>query len=99
MNDALELLWVKEVFDKHTKNCTIGQYRLLILNGHSSHITSEFNHYCLENSIVVLYMPPHSSYLLQPLDIVLKLQPSEVSKCWRVAIEASLSCHQVATRP
>ena len=69
-NDALGLLWVKEVFDKHTKNRTIGRYRLLILDGHGSHITPEFDHYCSENSIVVLCMPPHSSHLLQLLDVV-----------------------------
>ena len=29
----------------------------------------EFLAYCLENKIVCLYMLPHSSHLLQPLDV------------------------------
>jgi hypothetical protein len=29
----------------------------------------EFDQYCLDHNIIVLYMPAHSSYLLQPLDV------------------------------
>ena len=47
----------------------IGQYRLLILDGHGSYVMLEFNQYCLEHLIIVLCMPPHSSHLLQPLDV------------------------------
>jgi hypothetical protein len=68
-NDALGLFWLKNMFDKHTKNRTIGPYRLLILDGHGSHSTAEFDRYCSENSIIALCMPPHSSHLLQPLDV------------------------------
>ena len=57
------------MFDKHTKDRSVGRYRLLILDGHGSHVTPEFDQYCLEQSIIVLCMPPHSSHLLQPLDI------------------------------
>jgi hypothetical protein len=31
----------------------------------------EFQDYCKENKIIALCMPPHSSHLLQPLDVVL----------------------------
>jgi hypothetical protein len=68
-NDKLGLTWLKEVFNKHTQTRTIGRYRLLVLDGHGSHNTPEFDHFCTENSIIVLYMPPHSSHLLQPLDV------------------------------
>ncbi len=68
-NNKIGLHWLKEVFDKHTQGCTIGRYRLLILDGHGSHVTPEFDQYCLEHSIIVLCMPPHSSHLLQPLDV------------------------------
>jgi hypothetical protein len=67
--DALGLTWLKDTFDKHTRNRTVGKYRLLILDGHGSHITAEFDQYCSQNSIIVLCMPPHSSHLLQPLDV------------------------------
>jgi hypothetical protein len=41
----------------------------LILNGHGSHSGPEFDQFCTKNSIIPLYMPPHSSHLLQPLDV------------------------------
>ena len=69
MNNQIGLTWLKTVFNKHTKDCSVDQYRLLILDGHGSHVTPEFNQYCLECSIIILCMPPHSSHLLQPLDV------------------------------
>ncbi|KAF5201710.1 Pogo transposable element [Thalictrum thalictroides] len=68
-NNELGLIWLKDVFDKYTKSRTIGRYRLLILDGHKSHCTAEFDQYCMENSIIPLCMPPHSSHILQPLDV------------------------------
>ena len=56
-------------FDKWTKNQTTGTYRLLILDGHSSHSTPELDQFCSENNIITLCMPAHSSHLLQPLDV------------------------------
>jgi hypothetical protein len=41
----------------------------LILDGHGSHNAPEFDQFCTENSIIPLYMPAHSSHLLQPLDV------------------------------
>jgi hypothetical protein len=60
--------WLKH-FDKHTKASTTGAYRLLIMDGHDSHNSIEFRDYCKERNIITLCMPPHSSYLLQPLNI------------------------------
>jgi DDE superfamily endonuclease len=62
------LEWIKH-FDKHTRDQAVGVYRLLILDGHGSHSTPEFQTFCEEKKIIVLYMPPHTSHLLQPLDV------------------------------
>lgn len=67
--DEVGLIWLQTVFNEHTKARTIGQYRLLILDGHGSHATPEFDRFCLDNAIITLCMPPHSSHLLQPLDV------------------------------
>jgi hypothetical protein len=40
-----------------------------VLNGHESHQSIEFDSYYKEKDIIPLYMPPHSSHMLQPLDI------------------------------
>jgi len=66
--DALGFEWVKH-FNQHTAARTAGVYRLLILDGHSSHATPEFDQFCTENKIITLCMPPHTSHLLQPLDV------------------------------
>ena len=47
----------------------VGARRLLILNGHESHHSLEFQELCKANNIYTLCMPPHSSHLLQPLDV------------------------------
>ena len=66
--DELGVEWVKH-FNQYTAARTAGVYRLLILDGHSSHATPEFDQYCTENKIITLCMPPHTSHLLQPLDV------------------------------
>jgi hypothetical protein len=42
-----------------------------MLNGHESHHSADFEAVCKEHNIITLCMPPHSSHLLQPLDIAL----------------------------
>ncbi|KAK8872257.1 Pogo transposable element with KRAB domain [Apiospora arundinis] len=66
----LGLDWIKH-FDEHTKGHRKSRYRLLILDGHESHISAEFEAYCKSNDIITISMPPHSSHLLQPLDVAL----------------------------
>jgi hypothetical protein len=68
-DNELGLSWLEHVFEKHTAHRTKGVYRLLILDGHGSHLTPEFDLFCKEHRIITLCMPPHSSHLLQPLDI------------------------------
>jgi hypothetical protein len=60
--------WIKH-FDHHTALRTKGKYRLLILDGHESHHSTEFELYCQKHNIITLCMPPHSSHYLQPLDV------------------------------
>jgi hypothetical protein len=68
-DNELGLTWLKHVFEKHTTHRMKGVYRLLILDGHGSHVTPEFDLFCKEHLIITLCMPPHSSHLLQPLDV------------------------------
>jgi hypothetical protein len=68
-DNELGLTWLREVFQKHTAHHTKGVYRLLILDGHGSHVAPEFDLFCKENSIITPCMPPHSSHLLQPCDV------------------------------
>ena len=47
----------------------MGTVRLLIIDGHKSHNSLDFQQYCRENKIITLCMPSHLSHLLQPLDV------------------------------
>ncbi len=67
-NDELTIHWIQH-FNHSTRSRTVGNYRLLILDGHGSHAMPEFTDYCKENKIVIRCMPSHSSHELQPLDV------------------------------
>ena len=68
-SDEIGLRWLQKLFIPSTSSCMKGQYRLLVLDGHGSHLTPNFDKICEENKIILICMPPHSSHLLQPLDI------------------------------
>jgi hypothetical protein len=54
--NELGLDWVKH-FNRHTQSILKGVYRLLILDGHESHVTPEFDQFCKDNKIITLCMP------------------------------------------
>jgi hypothetical protein len=66
--NELGLEWLKH-FIQHTTARTVGSHRLLIIDGHESHKSLAFQDLCEENKIVTLCMPPHTSHILQPLDV------------------------------
>ncbi|PWW74814.1 hypothetical protein C7212DRAFT_53790, partial [Tuber magnatum] len=45
--------WLQHL-DQHMRAYQKGQYRMLVLDGHGSHINAEFNEYCKENNLVPL---------------------------------------------
>ena len=67
-SDDIGLRWLQDLFIPSTIARTKGKYRLLILDGHGSHLTPKFNEICSQN-IIPICMPAHSSHLLQPLNI------------------------------
>jgi hypothetical protein len=68
-SDEIGLRWLEKLFIPTISSRTKGGYRLLILDGYGSYLTPRFDKICEENKIIPICMPPHSSYLLQPLDI------------------------------
>lgn len=58
--------WLKKVFIPMTAT---PKTRLLILDGHGSHTTTDFMWLCYINNIHLLFLPPHTSHVLQPLDL------------------------------
>jgi len=70
-NDDLGLAWLTQVFDHYTKAKAHRRWRLLLLDGHGSHITANFIDFCDANRILLALFPLHSTHSLQPLDVVL----------------------------
>jgi DDE superfamily endonuclease len=69
-NNFYGVVWIKH-FDSMTRSNlqSLEEYRLLICNGHDSHISADFISYCIQHRIDVILLPPHSSHMLQPLDV------------------------------
>jgi hypothetical protein len=70
-NKDIGLAWLTEVFERFTAQKARRQWRLLILDGHGSHLTRDFINYCDPHKIPLAIYPPHSTHTLQPLDVVM----------------------------
>ena len=68
-NNTLAFEWFKRVFDPYSKKRQQGEYRLLILDRHASHITSEVIQFCINEKIILACLPAHTTHVLQPLDV------------------------------
>lgn len=78
-NQLLGVEYLEKVFEVHTKGTDsfleaakkkIPQpWRLLIFDGHNSHFTFEFVHFCHNHRIEIFCLPAHTTHILQPLDV------------------------------
>ena len=68
-SDSHAYEWLTTVFDPTTRLADPLLHRLLIMDGHGSHITANVIAYCMEHAIDLLILPPHTSHMLQPLDV------------------------------
>lgn len=66
-NNEIGLQWLQKVF--HPTTVGLGGRRLLVIDGHVSHVSVEFIEFCWEVDIVPLCLPPHTTHYLQPLDV------------------------------
>jgi hypothetical protein len=92
----IALKWLDH-FNKHTQTRLQGQYRLLILNGHRSHVSFDFIKKCESYQIIPLCLPPHSTHLLQPLDIGIF---SPLAQAYKSRVQShSVICAQNISEP
>ena len=78
------LHWFRTCFEPATRERSddARKPQVLIFDGHESHLSSEFLAHALNNNIHLLMLPPHTSHLLQPLDVgVFGPLKSAMSKC------------------
>jgi DDE superfamily endonuclease len=64
-----QLRWLTKCFDTATRDKANGKWRLLICDGHESHVSADFVAFCIDNRIHLFGLPPHTSHLVQPLDV------------------------------
>jgi 4-hydroxybenzoate polyprenyltransferase len=68
IDDEKALEWLHKIFIPRTRTRN-NERRLLIVDGHHSHTTDDYMWTCFENNIQLLFLPAHSSHVLQPLDM------------------------------
>ena len=67
-SDLIGFEWLKTHFQPFVSKSTNLRH-LLIIDGHSSHVTARFIAYCIKSKIDLFLLPPHSSHKTQPLDL------------------------------
>ena len=70
-NNGIGLAWLEQVSKRYTKPKARSFYRLLILDGHCSHLTKDFIGYCNKHKILLAVFPPHSTQTLPSLYVVM----------------------------
>lgn len=61
--------WLHLVFEPETRPEIVHDWRILVVDGFSGHISPRFRFRAEFNRIKVLYLPPHTSHITQPLDV------------------------------
>jgi len=68
-SDETAFEWLQTVFLPLTQPEDVKETRLLIFDGHGSHQTVDFMWECYKHNVHLIYLPPHASHVLQPLDL------------------------------
>lgn len=86
MDDELCLDYIIKHFNPHTatKDTSTGTWRMLIVDGHSSHVPYPVVEYGLDHGIVIYCLPPHSTHVMQPLDVACF---GPLSRTYRTALQ------------
>jgi DDE superfamily endonuclease len=67
-DNELGIRWLKECFEPETRPAP-RKSRILIMDGHACHISTEALKFCIASNIIVLCLPSHSTHITQPLDV------------------------------
>ena len=67
---AISVAWLQQVF--HPDTCAApsdsDQWRMLLVDGHGSHVSTEALEFCIQQKIILLCLP-HTKHWLQPIDL------------------------------
>jgi len=70
-DEQMAQTYLRRNFDNQSQTAqkAAGQYGLLLLDGHNSHVNPNFLEFCLSEKIIPYCLPPHTTHRLQPLDV------------------------------
>lgn len=68
-NNEVFLKYLQDHFLQFVQERVPAQPFLLLYDGHKSHVTLNIIDWAKENNIVLFVLPPHTSHVLQPLDV------------------------------
>jgi len=88
IDNKTALKWLRKVFIPLTRPARPSQKRLLIIDGHGSHVTVDYMWETYSNTIHIIYLPAHTSHVLQPLDLSCF---SVLKKAYRTRLEELLA--------
>lgn len=79
-DNELGRMWIERLFDVQTREQANGRWRMLIVDGHDSHVSTEVIEFACLKKIALLCLPAHLTQKLQPLDVSLFGPLSEAYK-------------------
>ncbi|RYP40944.1 hypothetical protein DL769_011700 [Monosporascus sp. CRB-8-3] len=86
-NARIALRWLREVYLPETKPPKATDGRILLVDEHVTHESVQFQYECKINNVALIYLPPHSTHVSQPLDVgvfsPLKMAYRERTKGWQ----------------
>jgi hypothetical protein len=94
--------YVKEHFLKYVQSRDSSQPVLLLYDGHRSHISLSLIKWAQENNIILFVLPPHTSHILQPMDVGCfgpfeTLYQQEVHKFMRQSVGRSVTRYDICS--
>jgi len=69
MDSEVFVMWLKEVFIPSVEARNVRKPVLLLIDGHSTHVSMEASNTCIANGIEMYCLLEHSSHIMQPLDL------------------------------
>jgi len=70
-DERIALRWLESNFGPSSTTARKAgtRNRILLFDGHNSHVNINFLEYCVKNRVIPICLPPHTSHRLQPLDV------------------------------
>jgi hypothetical protein len=68
ISDEIAYQWLQSFIKATNERTKKGEKRILIFDGHGSHLTFDFLQTCEDNGIIAFGFLPHTTHLCQPLD-------------------------------